>query len=61
LYNIDVLFPLNDSNTVSDDKTIEEVRTTKFLDLQADNLNWKTHIEYIIPKPTVCFAMRTDK
>jgi hypothetical protein len=34
-----------------DDKTIEEVETTKFLGLQIDsNLNWKTHIQYIIPK-----------
>jgi hypothetical protein len=31
------------------DKTIE-VETTKFLGLQVDNnLNWKTHIQYIIP------------
>jgi hypothetical protein len=42
------------------DKTIEEVETTKFLGLQVDkNLNWKTHIQYIIPKlSSVCFAMR---
>jgi hypothetical protein len=44
-----------------DDKTIEEVETTKFLGLQIDsNLNWKTHIQYIIPKlSSACFAMRT--
>jgi hypothetical protein len=41
-------------------KTIEEVGITKFLSLQIDdNLNWKRHIEYIIPKLTsACFAMR---
>jgi hypothetical protein len=44
-----------------DDKTIEEVETTKFLGLQIDSsLNWKTHIQYIIPKlSSACFAMRT--
>jgi vacuolar-type H+-ATPase subunit B/Vma2 len=43
------------------DKIIEEVETTKFLGLQADNnLNWKTHVLYIIPKlSSACFAMRT--
>jgi hypothetical protein len=43
------------------DKTVEEVKTTKFLGLQIDNnLNWKTHIQYIIPKQSsACFAMRT--
>jgi hypothetical protein len=43
------------------DNTIEEVETTKFLGLQIDNnLNWKTHIEYVIPKlSSACFAMRT--
>jgi hypothetical protein len=42
-------------------KTIREVETTKFLGLQIDNnLNWKTHIQYIIPKlSSTCFAMRT--
>jgi hypothetical protein len=42
-------------------KTTEEVETTKFLGLQVDNnLNWKTHIQYIIPKlSSACFAMRT--
>jgi hypothetical protein len=36
-------------------------KTTKFLGLQTDNnLNWKTHIQYIIPKlSSACFAMRT--
>jgi hypothetical protein len=34
-----------------DEKTIEEVETTKFLGLQVvSNLNWKTHIQNI----TVC-------
>jgi hypothetical protein len=44
-----------------DNKTIEEVLTTKFLGLQIDNnLNWKKHIEYIIPKlSSAYFAMRT--
>jgi hypothetical protein len=44
-----------------DNETIEEVLTTKFLGLQIDNnLNWKKHIEYIIPKLSLaCFAMRT--
>jgi hypothetical protein len=42
-----------------DDKTIEEVETTKFIGLQIDsNLNWKTHIQYIIPKlSSAYFAM----
>jgi hypothetical protein len=41
------------------DKTIEEAET-KFLSLQVDNnLNWKTHIQYIIPKlSSACFPMR---
>jgi hypothetical protein len=40
--------------------TIEEVETTKFLGIQVDNnLNWKTHIQYIIPKlSSACFAMK---
>jgi hypothetical protein len=43
-----------------DDKTTEEVETTKFLGLQIDsNLNWKTYIQYIIPKlSSARFAMR---
>jgi hypothetical protein len=43
------------------DKTNVEVETTKFLGLQVDNnLNWKTHIQYIVPKlSSTCFAMRT--
>jgi hypothetical protein len=42
-------------------RTTEEVEITKFLDPQSDsNLNWKKHIEYIIPKLGLsCFAMRT--
>jgi hypothetical protein len=45
------------------DKAIEEVETTKFLDLQIDNdLNWKAHIQYIMPNlSTACFAMSTVK
>jgi hypothetical protein len=47
-------------NIACDNKTIE-VLTTKFLGLQIDNnLNWKKHIEYIIPKlSSASFAMRT--
>jgi hypothetical protein len=42
-----------------DNKTTEEVLKTKFLGLQTDNLHWKKHIEYIIPKlSSACFAMR---
>jgi hypothetical protein len=43
------------------DKTTEEVETTKFLGLRVDNnLNWKTHIQYIIPKlSSARFAVRT--
>jgi hypothetical protein len=43
------------------DAKTEGVGTTKFLGLQIDkNLNWKTHIEYIIPQlSSVCFAMTT--
>jgi hypothetical protein len=42
-------------------KTIEDVETTKFLSLYVDNnLNWKTHIQYITPKlSSACFAVRT--
>jgi hypothetical protein len=42
-----------------DDKRIEEVGTAKFLSLQIGNkLNWKKHIEYVIPKlNSACFAM----
>jgi hypothetical protein len=48
-------------NIAYDSKTIEEVVTTKFLGLQIENnLNWKKHIEYDIPKlSSACFAMRT--
>jgi hypothetical protein len=44
-----------------DDKTIEEVETTRFLGLQTNsNLNWKMHIQYTMPKQSsACFAMRT--
>jgi hypothetical protein len=44
-----------------DDKTIEEVETTKFLGVEIDNnFNWKIHIQYIDPKlNSACFAMRT--
>jgi hypothetical protein len=44
-----------------DNKLIEEVEANKFLGLQTDNnLNWKKHIKYIIPKlSSACFAMRT--
>jgi hypothetical protein len=44
-----------------DNKTIKEVVRTKFHGLQIDNnLNWKKHIEYIIPKlSSACFSMRT--
>jgi hypothetical protein len=43
------------------DKTTEVVRTTKFNGLQIDNkLNWKKHIENIIPKlNSARFAMKT--
>jgi hypothetical protein len=48
-------------NIEYDNKTIEEVETAKFLGLQIDNnLNWKTHIQYVIPKlSSACFTMRT--
>jgi hypothetical protein len=48
-------------DTEYDDKTIEEVETTKFLVLQVDsNVNRKMHIQYIMPKlSSACFAMRT--
>jgi hypothetical protein len=42
------------------DKSIEEMETTEFLGLQIDNLHWKAHIQYIMPKlSSACFAMRT--
>jgi hypothetical protein len=44
-----------------EDKTIEEVETATFLGIQIDNnLNWKTHIQYIIPElSSACFAIIT--
>ena len=41
-------------------KDIEETISTKFLGLQIDNhLNWKTHIEQLIPKlSAACYAVR---
>jgi hypothetical protein len=44
-----------------DNKLIEEAEANKFLGLQIDNnLNWKKHNEYIIPKlSSACFTMRT--
>jgi hypothetical protein len=46
-----------------DNKLIEEVEANKFLGLQIDNnLNWKKHIEYIIPKlSSACFAMEDSR
>jgi hypothetical protein len=37
------------------------METTNFFGLQIDsNLNWKAHIQYIMPKlSSACFAMRT--
>jgi hypothetical protein len=48
-------------NTGFYNKLIEEVEANKFLGLQIDkHLNWRKHIEYIIPKlSSACFAMRT--
>jgi hypothetical protein len=48
-------------NVGYEDKRTEEVETTKFLGLQIDsNLNWITHIKYIIPKlSSARFDMRT--
>jgi hypothetical protein len=48
-------------NIGHDNKTTEEVVTTKFHGSQIDNnLNWTKHIEYIIPKlSSACLAMRT--
>jgi hypothetical protein len=41
-----------------DDKSVEEVETTKFLCLQIDsNLNWKAHIHFIICRlSSACFC-----
>jgi hypothetical protein len=43
------------------DKYIEESVQTKFLGLQIDNhLNWKNHIEQLIPKLSgACYAVRS--
>jgi hypothetical protein len=48
-------------NTRYDDKSIEEVQTTKFLGLQiGNNLNWKAYIQYIMPKlSSAWFAIRS--
>jgi hypothetical protein len=42
-----------------DEKSIEESINTKFLGLQIDNhLNWKNHIDLMIPKlSTACYAI----
>jgi hypothetical protein len=44
-----------------DDKSNEEVQTTVFPGLQIkNNLNWKAHVQYIMPKlSSACFVMRT--
>jgi hypothetical protein len=43
------------------DKYIEETVNTKFLGLQLDNhLNWKNHIDQMIPKlNAACYAVRS--
>jgi hypothetical protein len=46
-------------NIGCDNKTTEEVLTSKFLGLQIyNNIICKKHTEYIIPKSSACFAMR---
>jgi hypothetical protein len=44
------------------DKYIEEVVNTKFLGIHLDNhLNWKDHIDQIIPKlSAACYTVKTD-
>jgi hypothetical protein len=44
-----------------DEKSVEKVETTKFLDLHIEsNLNWKAHVQYTMPKlSSAWFAMRT--
>jgi hypothetical protein len=44
-----------------DEKCIEESINTKFLGLQSDNhLNWKNHIDLMIPKLSrTCYAIRS--
>jgi hypothetical protein len=44
-----------------EEKCIEEMVSTKFLDLQVDNhLNWKNHVEQMICKLSgVCYAVRS--
>jgi hypothetical protein len=44
-----------------DEKYIEESVNIKFLGLQIDNyLNWKNHIDLMIPKlSTACYAIRS--
>jgi hypothetical protein len=43
------------------DNLIDEVKSTKFLGMYIDNhMNWKDHIEQILPKLSVaCFSIRT--
>jgi hypothetical protein len=50
-------YPLN---VGYNDKYIEEGVNTEFLGLQSDNhLNWKNHIDQLIPKPSrACYAVR---
>jgi hypothetical protein len=50
-------YPLN---TGYNDNHIEGGVKTKFLDLQIDNhLNWKTHIDQLVPKLSgACYAVR---
>jgi hypothetical protein len=60
-----IKFSINNKTNINfnigyDNKTIEEVVTTKFLCLQIDNnFNWKKHIEFFPQTNSACFAMRT--
>jgi hypothetical protein len=42
------------------DNVIDEVKSTKFLGKDIDNhMNWKNHVEHILPKlSAACFSVR---
>jgi len=53
--------PQYDLNIGYDEKYIEQSMNTKFFGLQIDNhLNWKNHIDLMIPKlRRACYAVRS--
>jgi hypothetical protein len=51
-----------DFQTSYENRQIIKAQIIKFLGIIIDsNLSWKQHIDSIIPKPKVCFAIRSVK